>query len=108
MLDWVVYGALIASAVVLGAAVARLVTQGLRTWRDFKRMRRHLVKELDRVTASAEAMAEKLAATETVTAHLERSLARLHVSIARLRVLTDALDEVDRTIGRAAWFYPGN
>ena len=102
MYDWVIYGALIASGVVLALATVRLVTQVLRTWRDFKRTRRRLVKELDRVTASAEALAEKIAAAEGGTARAEESIARLRVSLARLKVLTDAIDEVDATFGRFA------
>ena len=104
--DWFIYGALIAGGVVLAFATVRLVTQALKTWRDFKRLRRHLVRELDRVATSAEAAAEKMAATETRTHRLEQSLGRLNVSIARLRVLTDAIDEVDTTFGRGAWYYP--
>jgi 3-deoxy-D-manno-octulosonic-acid transferase len=104
--DWFIWGALIAGGVTLALATARLVTQMLRTWRDFKRVRRHLVRELDRVATSAEAAVEKMAATETRTHRLEQSLGRLNMSIARLRVLTDAIDEVDATFGRAAWFFP--
>jgi 3-deoxy-D-manno-octulosonic-acid transferase len=104
--DWFIYGALIAAGVALALATARLVTQVLRTWRDLKRLRRRLVKELDHIAASAEAIAEKMAATEKLTHRLEKSLGRLNVSIARLRVLTDALDEVDSNFGRAAWFFP--
>ena len=106
MIDWLIYGALIAAGVVLAFATARLVTQLLKTWRDFKRLRRHLVRELDRVATSAESAAEKMAATETRTHRLEQSIGRLNVSIARLRVLTAALDEVDATFGRSAWFFP--
>ena len=104
--DWLIWGALIAGGVALGLATARLVTQMLRTWRDFKRLRRRIVRELDRIATGAETAAEKIAATETLTQRLEQSLARLNVSIARLRVLTDALDEVDSTFGRGAWFFP--
>jgi hypothetical protein len=103
---WFIYGALIAGGVALAVATVRLVTQALKTWRDFKRLRRHLVRELERVAAGAEAAAEKIAATETRTHRLEQSLGRLNLSIARLRVLTDAIDEVDTTFGRAAWFFP--
>ena len=106
MYDWFIYGALIAGGVALAFATVRLVTHALGTWRDFKRLRRHLVRELDRVATSAEAAAEKMAATETRTHRLEQSLGRLNVSIARLRVLTDAIDEVDATFGRGAWYYP--
>ena len=49
VVDWFIYGALIAGGVVLALATARLVTQLLKTWRDFKRLRRRLVRELDRV-----------------------------------------------------------
>ena len=104
--DWFIWGALIAGGVAIALAIVRLVRQSLQTWRDFKRLRRQLVRELDRVALGAEVAAEKLAATETLSHRLEQSLARLQISIARLRILTDALDEVDSTFGRAAWFFP--
>ena len=106
MYDWAIWAALIAGAVALGIGIARLVTQIAGTWRQFKRTRRHLIKELDRVTAGAEAMAAKLAATEDVTGRLEASLERLRVSLARLKVLTDALDEVDAMVRRVGWLTP--
>ena len=98
--DWLIYGALVASGVALALTAARLVTQVMRTWREFKRTRRKLVKELDRLSASAAAAAEKIAATEAGSARVEESLARLRVSLARLKVLTDALDEMEATFGR--------
>ena len=106
MYDWAIWAALIAGAVALGFGVARLVAKISGTWRQFKRTRRHLLKELDRVTSGAEALAAKLAATEDVTGRLEGSLERLQVSLARLRVLTDALDEVDATVRRVGWLTP--
>ena len=106
MYDWAIYAALIAGGVALAISTVRLVKQSLETWRDLKRLRRKLVRELDHVTFGAEVAAEKLAATEALSQRLERSLGRLNVSIARLRILTDALDEVDAQFGRAAWFFP--
>ena len=104
--DWAIWAALIAGGVALGIAIARLVAQISGTWRQFKRTRRHLVKELDRLTAGLETMTVKLAATETVTERLERSLARLQVSLARLQVLRNAIDEIDTALERRAWFVP--
>jgi mevalonate kinase len=104
--DWAIWAALIAGGVALGIAIARLVAQIAGTLRQFKRTRRHLIKELDRVTAGAEAMAANLAVTEDVTGRLEASLARLQVSLARLKVLTDALDEVDAKVRRIGWLSP--
>ena len=104
--DWAIWAALIAGAVALGIGIARLVAQISGTWRQFRRTRRHLVKELDRLTAGLETMAAKLASTETVTERLEASLARLQVSLAQLQVLRNAIDEVDEAIERRAWFVP--
>jgi len=104
--DWAIWAALIAGGVAIGISIARLVTQISGTWRQFKRTRRHLLKELERLTAGTEAMAAKLEATEDATGRLETSLRRLQVSLARLGVLTDALDEVDAMLRRVAWLAP--
>jgi len=92
MWSWTIYGALLASALLVTAAFALLVVRVLQGWRDFKRLRRHVFRDLDRLFARVETFAEK--ATDVAdTSRLETSFARLRESLARLAVLRAALDE---------------
>ena len=90
--NWAIYGALIASAVAVTAALALLVVRLLQGWRDVKRFRRHLFRDLDRLFARVETFAEKAMAAAD-TSRLEASIAKLRNSLARLTVLRDAFDE---------------
>jgi len=74
------------------AAVALLAVRVRDAWRSFDETRRAMIRGLDELAASAEAVAEKAAAAED-TAELEETLGRLRVSLARLAVLRGALDE---------------
>jgi hypothetical protein len=92
MWDWAIWTALILVAV---AGIASLALLGVRVrdaWRSLNDMRRTLIRRLDDLAASAEAVAEKAAAAGD-TAALEESLGRLQVTLARLAVLRAALDE---------------
>jgi 3-deoxy-D-manno-octulosonic-acid transferase len=103
--DWTIYGALIAGFLALVAAVAFLAVRALQAWRDFKRLRRRAVKELDVFSALAEETAER-AARAGDQPRLVASVDRLRVSLARLAVLRGALDEVDDTFARVTAVYP--
>ena len=105
MFEWLIYAALIASFVAVGVAAGRLVVRVSHTWRGFKRLRRQLVKELDRLALAADMLAAK-AEKASDTRRLETSVERLRVSLARLLVLKRALDEVDATYRRLAFFFP--
>ncbi len=99
MWDWLVYGALLAAALAVIAALANFTARALLAWRDFKRLRRHVGKELTRVGALAEVTAEK-AARAGDTEELETSLARLRVSLARVAVLRAAFADATSWIPR--------
>jgi hypothetical protein len=99
MWDWLVYGALIASALAVLGALVHLGAQVLLAWRAFKRARRHAASELSRLTALLEAAAEK-AARAGQTEELEASLARLRRSLARVAVLREAIDEATALVPR--------
>ena len=105
MFEWLIYAALIAAFVAVVASAARLVVRVSHTWRGFKRLRRQLVKELDRLTLAADMLAAKAEKTGDME-RLEESLARLRVSLARVQVLRNAMDEVEALVERVAFFYP--
>jgi hypothetical protein len=95
-MDWAIYGALIAAFLANIAAWTHLVVRALRGWRDFRRFRRHLGKELATLADHAEATVEKLE-TAGDTRELDESISRLRVSLARLAVLRGAIDETTGT-----------
>ncbi|MHB8649387.1 MAG: hypothetical protein ACYDBR_04285 [Gaiellaceae bacterium] len=105
MWDWAIYGGLIAGGLAFGGGLAFVGVRVLRALRDLKRLRRHVSKELDRLTELGEVTAAKAEAA-TDTSRLQRSLARLRVALARLAVLRAAVDEAEATVGRLTAVYP--
>jgi hypothetical protein len=92
MWDWLVYAALILGALAIVASLVFLAVRVLQAWRSFKRLRRHVFRDLDTVAEKAEATLDKIDAA-TDTAELDASLARLRVSLAQLAILRSAWDE---------------
>ena len=92
MWNWALYGALIAAALLVVGAFALLVVRVLQGWRDVKRLRRHVFRDLDRLFERVETFAEK-AANIADTSRLETSFGRLRRSLARLATLRAAFDE---------------
>ena len=105
MWDWAVWTALIVAVLAGSAAFALLISRSLKALRAFQDTRRTVVGGLDAFAAKAESAADKLAVADD-TAELQESVARLRVSLARLAVLRAAIDEVDRTVGRAIAVVP--
>ena len=106
MWDWAIWTALILAFSAGIAALVLLVVRVLQAVRDLKRTRRRAVRRLDQVAANGEATAERLA-TAGDTAELQESLDRLRVSLARLGVLRNALDEAaEDTVDRVIAFLP--
>jgi hypothetical protein len=104
-MDWVVYGALIASFLVVVGAAALLVVRILRGWRDLKRFRRHLGRTLVALADKAErtsAIVERVSDQQ----ELESSLARLRVALARFNVLLAAASEVESSLLRVTTVLP--
>ena len=91
-MDWAIWAALIVGVVATAAATAFLIVRILRAWRDFKRFRRHLGKELDRLADAGEVTVQKLE-TASDTRELDEAVSRLQISLARLAVLRLYLDE---------------
>jgi hypothetical protein len=104
-MDWAIYGALLVGTLAIAGAVTLLVVRGLRAWRDLKRFRRNLGKELDRLAELGEATVQKLE-TATDTAELDESLSDLRVTLARFAVLRASLDESLDTFRRLTAVYP--
>jgi MFS family permease len=103
--NWAIYGALIVGFLAAVGALALLLVRALEAWRAFKRLRRGIGRELERLADLGEATADKLG-TATNTAKLERSLSELRVDLARFAVLRQALDEAQEAFSRIAWIYP--
>jgi hypothetical protein len=103
--DWAIYGALIAGFLAVAGAIAFLVVRTLQAWRTFKRLRRHLSRELEELAASGQRTADA-AARASDTARLQASLAHLRRTLAEFAVLRQAIDEASGTFGRFAAVYP--
>lgn len=95
MWDWLVYGALILGALTVVASLALLAVRVLQAWRSFRRLRRHVFRDLDKVAEKMEATLDKVEAASD-TSELDASLARLRRSLARLALLREAWDEATR------------
>ena len=92
MWDWLVYAALILGALAVLAALALLVARVLQAWRSFKRLRRHVFRDLDLVAEKMEATLDKVEAASD-TSDLDASVARLRRSLAQLALLREAWSE---------------
>ena len=103
MWNWAIWGALILAGVAVLGAVVLLAVRALQAWRDLKRVRRHVFRALDDLTAAGERAAEA-AAQATDTTELSRSLRRLQAALAQLAVLREAIDEVQSVFRFAAVF----
>ena len=103
--DWAVYAALIAAGVAVVTAAMLVVVRSLRAWRDFKRFRRQLGRELDHLADAGERTAQA-AERATDSEALTASAGRLRHSLARLALLRSALDEATGTVTRFTALYP--
>jgi hypothetical protein len=104
-MDWTIYAALAVGGTAALAAAVFFVVRALRAWRDLKRFRRHLGKELDRLADLSEATVQKLE-TASDTRELDESLSRLRVTLARFAVLRASLDESLDAFRRITAVYP--
>jgi hypothetical protein len=103
--DWAIYAALAVGVLAVAGGLVFLAVRALEAWRAFKRLRRHLGRELERLADLGERTAES-AARATDTSELDASLARLRVALARFALLREAIDEATGTFGRVAAVYP--
>jgi hypothetical protein len=89
---WAIWAALIVAVLTVLAALVFLAVRLLQGWRAFKRFRRHLGKELDKL---ADAVERTTAAAERAsdTRRLDESLGHLRATLAALAIVRDAYDE---------------
>ena len=99
------YGASIAAALLVAGALALLAVRVLQGWRDLKRLRRHVFRDLDRLFEKVEAAVEKAAALAD-TSRVEETLAHLRKTLARFGILRDAWAEAGDTVARVTVFIP--
>jgi len=92
MWDWLDYGALIAGALTILGGLALVAVRVLQAWRSFKRLRRHVFRDLDRLAEKMEAALDRVDSVSD-TGELQRSLASLQTSLARLALLREAFAE---------------
>ncbi len=104
-MDWTIYGALAAGFLAIVGAAAYLVVRLLQAWRAFKRLRRHIRKELERLAVLTERTTEN-SARATDQTRLTQSLARLRAALVQFAVLRGAVDEATVTFGRFTALYP--
>ena len=105
MWDWAIWGSLIVVFLAGVAALALVVVRSRVAWRDVRSTGQDTVRRLDELTVKAEATADRLE-TAGDTAELQESVGRLRVSLAKLAVLRNALDDVQDSIGRVAAVVP--
>jgi hypothetical protein len=103
--DWAVYAALIAAGLAVVAAAVFVVVRSLQAWRDFKRFRRQLGRELGQLADAGE-RAASAAERAGDSAELTASVGRLRGSLGRLAILRSALDEATGTVTRFTALYP--
>jgi hypothetical protein len=92
MWNWLIYAALAAGAAAILAGLVFLAVRVLQAWRDLKRLRRHLAKELLGLADAADRMADS-GERASDTSQLEKRLAQMRGSLAQFAVLRDAVDE---------------
>ncbi len=105
MWNWLIYAALLAGALAILAALVFLAVRILEAWRDFKRLRRHVARELDRLADAGERLADS-ADRASDTTRLEKRVDQLRATLARYAVLREAIGDVTGTLGRVTAFIP--
>jgi hypothetical protein len=102
---WTTWTALIVGGLAVVAALGFLGVRLLQGWRTLKRFRRQLGKELNGLADALERTSQATARA-TDRARLDEALGRLRVTLARVAILREALDEATGAVGRLTVFYP--
>ena len=103
LLVWISLAVSVAAVVVTGVRTGR---RGWATFKDSRRFSGALGTRLAALSQSTAKLERSASAIESGSVKLQGSLARLAASRRRLAVLTGALDEVESTLGRFAFFLP--
>ena len=88
------------------AAFVAAIRAGMRAWRDFRGFGRATAAALADLTQRLERFAEHAGSVPAHGPQLERSRAKLSLSLARLAVLRAAVDEATDVTGRFTALYP--
>jgi uncharacterized membrane-anchored protein YhcB (DUF1043 family) len=102
----VIWLALIIALVLTVASSIFVTRRGLEAFRAFKRFGRSVGSELERIERASGEIERHLALAAEGGSQVERSLARLSSSRARLNVLTSALADVRAAVGRITAVVP--
>jgi hypothetical protein len=102
---WTIWTALVVGGLAVLAALGFLGVRILQGWRTLKRFRRHLGKDLDGLADALERTSEATARATDRT-RLDDAFGRLHVTLARVALLREALGEATGAVGRLTMFYP--
>jgi len=96
---WAIWAALMVAVLTVLAALVFLAVRVLQGWRTFKRFRRHLGKELDKL---ADAVERTTAAAERAsdTRRLDESVGHLRATLAALAIVRDAYGEATGGVRR--------
>jgi len=96
---WAIWAALMVAVLTVLAALVFLAVRLLQGWRTFKRFRRHLGKELDKL---ADAVERTTAAAERAsdTRRLDESVGHLRATLAALAIVRDAYGEATGGVRR--------
>jgi hypothetical protein len=103
---WIFWLALAVTLAALIASLAFVGVRGLALWRQLRATGGDLLREVDRVTTSAEVLASQTESMAGATEQLDAALARLAVSRARLMVLLEAGGEVRSSLARVTGYVP--
>jgi hypothetical protein len=102
----VLWGAVAFCVFVVAATLAGLALLAWRGWRQFNAFRSGMLKALDELMESVDAVERRLAGVESKNSELQSAIARLSRSLAQARVLVAAAQEVGDLVGRVRGVVP--
>ena len=94
------------AVVLIVGSLVYATLKGLETFRAFKALARTAGTEVDRIATASQQIEWHLTEAAEAGTRLERSLARLRESNARLNVLRSAIADVQAAVGRVTAVYP--
>jgi hypothetical protein len=102
---WTIWIALTVGGLAVLAALGFLGVRLLQGWRTLKRFRRDLGKEMNGLADALERTSQATARASD-RSRLDEARGRLRITLARVAILREALDEATGVFGRLTVFYP--
>jgi len=102
---WTIWIALVVGGLAVLASLGFLGVRLLQGWRTLKRFRRHLGKEINGLADALERTSQATARASD-RSRLDEARGRLRITLARVAILREALDEATGVFGRLTVFYP--